>query len=75
MQILEELGQGMQTKERCKPYQSPRPIDEWSEHDFKLVGLGKHNVSYNTTGNNSIIFHLGVNENSKTNSNPKKKKE
>ena len=39
------------------------------------MGLGKHNVSYDTTGNNSIISHLGVNENSKTNSNPKKTKE
>ena len=37
------------------------------------MGVGKHNVSYDTTGNNSIIFHLGVNENSKTNSNPKRK--
>ena len=32
------------------------------------------NVSYNTTGNNTIMSHLGVNKNSKTNSNPKKRK-
>ena len=49
------------------------PIDEGSEDEFKLVGEGNH-VNYYTTGNNTIMSHLSVNENSKTNSNPKKLK-
>ena len=35
---------------------------------------GNHNVSYDTTGNNTIMSHLRVNKNSKTNSNPKNEK-
>ena len=38
------------------------------------MGEGNHNVSYDTTGNNIIMFHPSVNENTKTNSNPKKRK-
>ena len=40
------------------------PIDKGSEHEFELVGEGNHNVSYDTTGNNPIMFHPSVNENS-----------
>ena len=35
---------------------------------------GNHNVSFDATGNNIIMFHPSVNEKSKTNSNPKKRK-
>ena len=49
-------------------------IYERSEDKFKLVGKGKHNVSYNTTDNNTIISHLSINKYSKTNSNSKKGK-
>ena len=49
-------------------------IYERSEDKFKLVGKGKHNVSYNTTDNNTIISHLSINKYSKTNSNPKKER-
>ena len=35
---------------------------------------GNHNVNYDTTGNNIIMSHPSVNENSKTNSKPKKRK-
>ena len=45
------------------------PIDEESGDEFELVGEGKRN---DTTGNN--MSHLSVNENSKTNSNPEKRK-
>ena len=38
--------------------------------EFELVGEGNYNVSYDTTGNNIIISHRSVIENSKTNSNP-----
>ena len=38
------------------------------------MGEGNHNVSYDTTGNNTIMYHPSVNENSKTNSNPKNRK-
>ena len=38
------------------------------------MGEGNHNVSYDTTGNNTIMSHLRVTENSKINSNPKKTK-
>ena len=38
------------------------------------MGEGKHNVSYDTTDNNTIISHLSINKYSKTNSNPKKGK-
>ena len=38
------------------------------------MGEGNHNVHYDTTGNNIIMSHPSVNENSKTNSNPKKQK-
>ena len=48
------------------------PIDEGSGDKFELVGDGNHNVSYNNTGNNIIMSHPSVNQNSKTNSNPKK---
>ena len=48
------------------------PIDEGFEDELELVGEGNHNVSYDITGNNSIVSHPSVNENSKTNSNPKK---
>ena len=50
------------------------PIDEGSEDEFELVGDGNHNVSYDTTGNNTIMSHPSVNENSNTKSNPKKRK-
>ena len=50
------------------------PIDEGSEDEFELVGEGNHNVSYDTTGNNTIIHHSSANESSKTNSNPKRLK-
>ena len=50
------------------------PIDEESEDEFELVGEGNHNVNYDTTGNNIIMSHSSVNENSETNSNPKKRK-
>ena len=50
------------------------PINEGSEDEFELVGEGNHNVSYDTTGNNTIMSHTSVNENSKTNSNPKNRK-
>ena len=33
-----------------------------------------NNVSYDTTDNNTIMSHPSVNENCKTNSNPKKRK-
>ena len=48
------------------------PIDEGSEDEFELVGEGNHNVSYGSTGNTTVMYHPSVNENSKTNSNPKK---
>ena len=35
---------------------------------------GNNNVSYDATGNNIIMSHPSVNEKSKTNSNPKKRK-
>ena len=38
------------------------------------MGEGKHNVSYDTTDNTTIISHLSINKYSKTNSNPKKGK-
>ena len=38
------------------------------------VGEGNHNVSCDTTGNNTIMYHPSAEENSKTNSNPKKRK-
>ena len=47
------------------------PIDGGSEDEFELVGEGNRNVGYDTTGNNTIMSHLSVNEN-KINSNPKK---
>ena len=50
------------------------PTDEGSEDEFELVGEGTHNVSYDATGNNTIIHHSSANENSKTNSNPKRLK-
>ena len=48
------------------------PIDEGSEDEFELVGEGNHDVSYGTTGNTTVMYHPSVNENSETNSNPKK---
>ena len=48
-------------------------IDEESGDEFELVGECNHNVSYDTAGNN-IMSHPSVNENSKTNSKPKKRK-
>ena len=50
------------------------PTDEGSEDEFELVGESNHNVSYDTTGNKTIMSHPSVNENSKTNSDPKKRK-
>ena len=48
-------------------------IDEGSENEFELlVGESNHNASHDTTGNNTIMPHPSVNENSKTNRNPKK---
>ena len=44
-----------------------------SEDESDLVGEGNH-VSHDTTCNNSVISDLSANENSKTNSNPKKRK-
>ena len=41
------------------------PIDEGSEDEFELVGESNH-VSYDSTGNNTIMSHPSVNENSKT---------
>ena len=38
------------------------------------MGEGYHNVSYDTTGNNIIMSHPSVKENSETNSNPIKRK-
>ena len=38
------------------------------------MGEENHNLSYDTTSNNIIMYHLSVNENSKTNSNPKKRR-
>ena len=49
-------------------------FDEGSEDKFELVGEGNHNVSHDTTGNNTIMHHPSVNEYSKTNSDPKKRK-
>ena len=49
------------------------PIDEESGDEFGLVVEDNHNVSYDTTGNSIIMSHPSVNENSKTNSNPKKR--
>ena len=49
-------------------------IYERFEDKFELVGEGKHNISYDTTDNNTIISHLSINKYSKTNSNPKKGK-
>ena len=50
------------------------PIYEESGYEFELVGEVNHNVSYDNTVNNIIMSHLGVNKNSKTNSNPEKRK-
>ena len=50
------------------------PIDERSGDEFELVDEGNHNVSYDTTDNKIVISHPSVNENGKTNSNPKKQK-
>ena len=50
------------------------PIDEGSEDEFELVSEGNHDVSYDTTGNNTILYHPSANKNSKTNRNPKKRK-
>ena len=49
-------------------------IDEESGDEFELVGEDNHNVSYDTTGNNIVMSHPSVNENSKTINNPKKRK-
>ena len=38
------------------------------------MGEGNHYVSYDTAGNSTIMSHPSVNENSKTNSKPKKQK-
>ena len=46
-------------------------IVERSEDEFKIVGEGNH-VSYDTIGNDTIMYHPSFNENSKANSNPKK---
>ena len=49
-------------------------IDEGSEDEFELAGEGNHNMSYDATGNNTIMSHPNINENSKTDSNPNKNK-
>ena len=49
-------------------------LDEGSGDEFELVAESNHNVSYDTTGNNIIMSHPSVNENSKTNSDPEKRK-
>ena len=41
------------------------PNDEGSGDEFKLVGEGNRNVSYDTKSNKIIMFHPSVNENSK----------
>ena len=48
-------------------------LDEGSEDEFELVAESNHNVSCDTTSNNIIMSHPSVNENSKTNINPKKR--
>ena len=48
------------------------PIDEGSVAEFELVREGNHNMSYDTTGNNTIMSHPSFNEN--TNNNSKKQK-
>ena len=50
------------------------PIGNRSADELELVGKGNHYVSYGTTDNSTIMPHLSVNENSKTNSNPKRRK-
>ena len=50
------------------------PINEGSKDEFELVGERNRNASYGTTCNQTIMFHPSVNENGKTNSNPKKRK-
>ena len=42
------------------------PTDEESGDEFELVSEGNHNVSHDNTGNNIIMSHSSVNENSKT---------
>ena len=77
MQILEELGQSnVDQRENVNHIRALDgiPIDEESEGEFELVGQGNHNVSYDNTGNNTIISHPGVNENSKPNSTLKKRR-
>ena len=49
-------------------------IDEGSGDEFGLVDKCNHNVRYDTTGNNIIMSHPSDNENSKTTSNPEKRK-
>ena len=48
------------------------PIDAGFEDKFELLGEGNHNVNYDTTGDDTIMSHPSVNENSKTNSLHKK---
>ena len=48
--------------------------DEEPGDEFELVGEGSYNVSYHTTRNSIIMSHPSVNENSKTNSDPEKRK-
>ena len=36
-------------------------IDEGSKDEFKLVGKSRHNVSYDTTDSNTIMFHPSIN--------------
>ena len=50
------------------------PIDEESEDEFELVGEGNQNKNYDTTGNNIIMSHSSVNENSETNITLKKER-
>ena len=44
-----------------------------SKDELQLVGKVNHNMSYDTTDNNTIMSHASVMENSKTNRNPKKR--
>ena len=48
------------------------PIDEGSEDEFELVGECNYMWVCDTTSNNTIMYHLSVNENSKINSSTQK---
>ena len=48
------------------------PIGEGFEDQLEIVTEGNHKASYDITSNPIIMSHPSVNENSKSNSNPKK---